>query len=93
MVVYVLYDCVENPDEWAFAGCEHVYTTHDKALKRMLELYSECKKAHTSNDPDSVSDTYIGDWDARVADVPDGYRHTWTISKEEVVNDEGERNV
>ena len=28
MKVYVLHDCVENPDEWAFAGVEHVYASH-----------------------------------------------------------------
>ena len=31
MEVYVLYDCVENPDEWAFAGVEHVYASHADA--------------------------------------------------------------
>jgi hypothetical protein len=85
MEVYVLYDCVENPDEWAFAGVEHVYMNHDKAMERMLELYNECLAAHKSDDTDSLNDTYIWEWGARVADVPAGYRHTWTITKEEVV--------
>ena len=34
MAVYVLYDCVENPDEWVFAGVEHVYDNWDAAYAR-----------------------------------------------------------
>lgn len=89
MTVYVLYDCVENPDEWAFAGCQHVYRDYGPAIREMTKLFTDCLTSHfDANDKDGAEDTYIGDWDARVANAPAGYRHTWTISKEEVVMEE-----
>ena len=58
MEVYVLYDCVENPDEWAFAGVEHVYDNWDAAYARMSTLYDECKKEHfDEEDEDGARDT------------------------------------
>lgn len=85
MKVYVLYDCVENPDEWAFAGVEHIYANHADAVDRMQDLFLECLNEHDVNDAESMRDSYIDDWGARVADVPADYRHTWTITEETVV--------
>ena len=85
MEVYVLYDCVENPDEWAFTYVEHVYANHAEAVDRMQDLFLECLNEHDVNDAESMQDTYIDNWGARVADVPAGYRHTWAITEETVV--------
>ena len=85
MKVYVLYDCVENPDEWAFAGVEHVYENYADAAGRMRDLFMECVNEHGADDAESERDTYIDGYGARVADVPTGYRHTWTITEETVV--------
>ena len=85
MKVYVLYDCVENPDEWAFAGVEHIYANHADEVDRMQDLFLECLNERDANDAESMRDTYIDDWGARVADVPAGYRHTWTITEGTVV--------
>lgn len=86
MTVYVLYDCVENPYEWAFAGCQHVYFDYEEAKCEMNKLYKECLAEHSDSlDEDGIADTYIDGWSARVANTIEYYRHTWTISKEEVV--------
>ncbi len=86
MWVYVLYDCVENPDEWAFAGVERVYKNYDDAYARMKELYEECKAEYldVSNDED-VRHTFIDGGEAVVVNSERGFHHTWTITHEEVV--------
>ena len=88
MEVYVLYDCVENPDEWAFAGVEHVYASHADAVGRMQKLFIECLNDHkedNADDADDTLDTAIDSWGAVVEDTSTGYRHTWTITEETVV--------
>ncbi len=87
MEVYVLYDCVENPDEWAFVGVEHVYDNWNAAYARMEVLYNECKEEYLNEeDEDGVRDTYIDGWGACVENTITGYRHTWNITKEKVAN-------
>lgn len=86
MTVYVLYDCVENPDEWAFAGCQHVYSRHEDAFAEMKKLYDECCRDNINNQTRSEDDeAYIDGWGAKVVSSFNCYHHTWTISKEEVV--------
>ena len=84
MKIYILYDCVESAYEWAYAGVENIYLSREEATTKMKELYEECLKEHQADDQDSQNDTYLNGWDARVADVPAGFRHTWTITEREL---------
>lgn len=89
MTVYVLYDCIENSDEYAFANCQHVYRDYGPAVCEMTKLFTACLNDHfDANDKDGAEDSYIDDWSARVVNTIEAYRHTWTISKEEVVMEE-----
>ena len=86
MTVYVLYDCVENPDEWAFAGVQHVYSRYEDAAAEMKKLYDECFWDHFDNQLGGDEDeTYIDGWGAKVVNSFEAYHHTWTITKEEVI--------
>lgn len=83
MTVYVLYDCVENPDEWAFAGIEHVYFKYEDAYSRMKQLYEECTAGYPEEKLEENVEHFIEGYSAKVADG--SYHHVWTISKEEVI--------